>query len=261
MIKFILSEKFILPIVYVVMGVIIYTIIRLAINKISKRKHIDKKRLTIISLVKNIIKYIVCILVVLAILSVYGVDTTSILASIGIVGVIIGLALQDTVKDFLAGVCIIFDNEFSLGDTISISGFTGEVVGFGLISTKVKAATGEVKIISNSLVKEVINYSVNNSSIFIKLDVSYDTDIDKLENILKKMEDKVSKIEGYVGGYKLLGIDEYASSSIVYMVTFNVTNNKRIQAKRDYLKLIRDEFIKEKIEIPYSKLDLYIKEK
>ena len=112
MLDFIKNEKFYLPVAYLLLGIIIYNIIRVLINKISKNKHIDKKKRTIISLIKNIIKYLILIIVALSILSIYGVNTSGILASIGVIGVIIGLALQDLIADFLAGLSIIFDNKY-----------------------------------------------------------------------------------------------------------------------------------------------------
>ena len=121
MIKFITSERFILPIIYVVIGVIVYSIIKALLKKISKAKYVDKKKNTIIELIKNIIKYLIMILTVLAILSVYGVDTKGIVTSIGVAGVVIGLALQDMVADFLAGVLILFDNHYAIGDVVNIS--------------------------------------------------------------------------------------------------------------------------------------------
>ena len=120
MLDFIKNEKFYLPVAYLLLGIIIYNIIRVLINKISKNKHIDKKKRTIISLIKNIIKYLILIIVALSILSIYGVNTSGILASIGVIGVIIGLALQDLIADFLAGLSIIFDNKYSIGDVVSI---------------------------------------------------------------------------------------------------------------------------------------------
>ena len=92
MIDFLKSEKFILPIVYIVIGLVLLRVVKFIVNKISKNKFVDKKRKTIISLIKNIIKYLIYIFVILSILSVYGVDTSGILASLGIAGLVIGLA-------------------------------------------------------------------------------------------------------------------------------------------------------------------------
>ena len=233
MIKFITSEKFILPVIYIIAGVIIYNIIKALVGRISKNKHVDKKKKTIISLVKNIIKYLIMIFVVLGILSTYGVNTSGIITSIGVAGVIIGLALQDIVADFLAGVLILFDNQYAIGDVVTIDNFTGEVIAFGLMTTKIKAATGEVLIFN----------------------------IDTLEKVLNNMKEEVEKIDGYIGNYKLLGIQEFASSSIKYMVTLECNNSKRFQVKRDFNMILKRNLDKAKIEIPYTKVDVYVKEK
>ena len=259
MIDFIASKKFILPIVYIVIGVIVYNVIKFLMKKISKTKYADKKKKTIIALLKNIIKYLIMIFVVLAILSVYGVDTSSIITSIGVAGVIIGLALQDIVADFLAGVLILFDNHYAIGDVVTIDGFTGEVVNFGLMTTKIRAASGEIMILSNSSFKKVINYNMNNTTHYINIDVAYDTDINKLEKCLNEMKDEVEKISGYVGNYKLLGIQEFASSSIKYMVMLECSNSQRFQVKRDFNMILKKYFDKYKIEIPYMKVDVNIR--
>lgn len=261
MIKFITSEKFILPIVYIVIGIIIYNIIKAILKKISKVKYVDKKKNTIIALLKNIVKYLIMILTVLAILSVYGVDTKGIVTSIGVAGVVIGLALQDMVADFLAGVLILFDNHYSIGDVVTLDGFTGTVINFGLMTTKIKAATGELMILHNSSFKKVVNYNMNNTTHYINIDVAYDTNIDKLEKTLKNMEEEVSKIDGYVGNYKLLGIQEFASSSIKYMVMLECENSKRMQVKRDFNMILKRYLDKANIEIPYTKVDVNIRGK
>lgn len=261
MIEFIKSDKFILPIVYIVIGFILYRLFQFIINKVSRVKYVDKKKKTIISLLKNIVKYLVYIFVVLSILSVYGVDTSSILASIGIVGLVVGLALQDIIADFVAGIFILFDNQYTIGDTVSINGFKGEVVGFGLMSTKIKNATGDIMILSNSSFKEVINYSMENTTLYITLDVAYDTDISKLEKVLSEISADALKIENVVGNYKLLGIDEFSASSIKYLVGLECKANCQYQIKREYLKLVKIAFDKNKIEIPFDQLDVHMRRK
>ena len=261
MIDFFKSEKFILPIVYIVIGCILQSLIRVVINKISKNKYVDKKKKTIISLIKNILKWLVYIFVILSILSVYGVDTSGIIASLGIAGLVIGLALQDIIADFVAGIFILFDDQYIIGDVVEVNGFKGEVIGFGLMSTKIKNATGDVLIISNSSFKEVINFSRNNSNLVINLDVAYDTDIDKLEKVLESLREDVLKMENVTGSYNLLGINEFSSSSIKYLVSIECKANYQYQIKRDYFKLVKKAFDKNKIEIPYNKLDVNVRGK
>ena len=259
MIEFFKSDKFILPIVYIVIGIILHTVIKFIMNKISKNKYVDKKKKTIISLIKNILKYLVYIFVILSILSVYGVNTSGIIASLGIAGLVIGLAIQDILADFVAGVFILFDNQYTIGDIVEINGFKGEVISFGLMSTKIKNVNGDILILSNSSFKEVINYSIGNTNLLINLDVSYDTDIDKLEDVLKSLEEDVKKLDNVVGNYSLLGVNEFASSSIKYLVSIECKANCQYQIKRDYFKLVKKAFDKNKIEIPYNKLDVNVR--
>ena len=259
MLEFLKSDKFILPIVYIIIGLVLLRVVRYVVNKISKNKYIDKKRKTIISLIKNILKYLIYIFVILSILSVYGIDTSGILASLGIAGLVIGLALQDIIADFVAGIFILFDDQYTIGDVVEINGFKGEVIGFGIMSTKIKNATGDVLILSNSSFKEVINFSRNNFNLIITLDVAYNTDIDKLEKVLEDLREDVLKMENVLDNYNLLGINEFSSSSIKYIVSIECKANCQYQIKRDYYKLVKKAFEKNKIEIPYNKLDVNVR--
>lgn len=259
MIEFFKSDKFILPIVYFVIGIVLLKIIRFLVDKICKNKYVDKKKKTIISLIKNILKYLVYIFVVLSILSVYGIDTSGILASLGIAGLVIGLALQDLIADFVAGIFILFDDQYIIGDVIEVNGFKGEVIGFGLMSTKIKNATGDVLILSNSSFKEVINYSRNNTNLVITLEVAYDTDIEKLEKLLNDLGEEVNKIENVIGNYKLLGINEFSSSSVKYLVCVECKANCQFQIKRDYFKLVKKCFDKNNIKVPSNRLDVNVR--
>ena len=265
MLDFICSKESYLPIIYVVVGVILYGVIASSINKISKFNlkkgtRADKKKTTVISLIKNLIKYFIAIIVILAILSVYGVDTTSIIASLGVAGVVIGLAFQDIAKDFLAGVFIIFDDAYSVGDYVKINGFMGEVISIGLKETKVRAYTGEILVISNSSFTEVINYSEANSKVIVDINVSYNTNIEKLESIIENMKEEISNIDNVIGNPELLGVSELSSSSIVYSIAVDCKPMTFLAVKRNILKLVKNTLDKNRIEIPYNKLDVYVKE-
>ena len=188
----------------------------------------------------------------------YGVDTTSIIASIGVFAAVIGLAFQDILKDLLAGISIIFDNKFAVGDTVEINGFSGTVIQLGLRTTKIKSFTGEIKSIGNSSFNEVINYSLSDAVLYIKLNVAYDTNLEKLEKVLSDIREDVLKIDGVIT-YELNGVDAFADSSIVYMVSVTCKAPNRYSAKRAFLRLVKDTFDKEKIEIPYTTVDINVR--
>lgn len=261
--SFIFNQKIYLSIIYVVLGIIIYLILKKITKRLSKSIKINevasKRKNTIVSLINNLIKYVIAIFIVLSILNTYGVDISGILASLGIVAVVIGLAFQDIAKDLLSGIFIIFDNQYSVGDMVKINDFTGEVISLGLRTTKIKSFTGEVLIISNSLITEVINYNLENASLVIGINVGYDTDIDKLEKVLLGLNDEIKKYDEVNGKLQLLGIDEFASSSIIYKILIGCKPTTQYGLKRKILKLIKQEFDKNNIEIPYNKLDVNIR--
>lgn len=263
MMDFLKNEKFYMPIIYIVVGIFVYIVIAKMITKISKinikgvGKGTDKRKMTVISLIKNVIKYFIAIVVIVMILSLYGVNTTSLIASLGAVSVIIGLAFQDIIKDFLAGIFIIFDNAYAVGDCVEINGFKGEVVSLGLKTTKIKAYTGEVKILSNSSFNEVINYNLNHSKVVISLPVSYDVSIDYLEDVLKEVKKSIEKNKN-VYSMELLGLDQFADSSIIYAIVVECVAMTHYGVKREVLKLIKEVFDEKGIVIPYQQIDIHI---
>ena len=261
-IDIITSDKVYLPFVYILIGLILNKLLYKVVNKIEVvhkgNRGKDKRRDTIINLVRSIGKYLIVIFVILGILNLYGVDTTSIIDSIGVFAAVIGLAFQDILKDVLAGASIIFDNKYAVGDVVQINGFTGTVIEFGLRTTKIKSFSGEVKSISNSSFSEVINYNLSDADLFIKLNVAYDTDMKKLEDVLLDIKEDILKIDN-VRDYGLLGIDELGDSSIVYMVDVKCKAMSGVPIKRKILRMVKDRFDKEGINIPYTTVDINIK--
>ena len=165
---FLFTEKIYLPILYICIGIIVNGIITRIINRtlnlkqthLRKESYNYKKTETIKSLLVNIVKYLVAIFVILAILPVYGVDITTLLAGLGIIGVVVGLAFQDIAKDLLSGLTIVFENQFAVGDIVEIGNFKGTVIFLGLKTTKIKSLDGKIKVLANRNITEVINYSM-----------------------------------------------------------------------------------------------------
>lgn len=261
-IKFATNEKVYMPIIYILIGVIAYSLLSKVINRLlskhNGKSYKDKRKGTIINLLRSIVKYIVLIFIILGILKLYGVDTTSIIASLGVFAAVIGLAFQDILKDLLAGISIIFDNKYAVGDVVEINGFKGTVVELGLRTTKIKSFSGEIKCIGNSSFNEVTNFNMANADLFLKLNVAYNTDIDKLEKVLEGLRNSIMKIDNVID-YQLLGLDEFSDSSIVYVVDISCKAMTTLGVKRKTLRIVKDAFDKEGISIPYTTVDVNIR--
>lgn len=261
MLKKILVKEVIAPIIIILFFFIIYTIIKRILKRIMglKLSGIDNRRQkTITSLVLNVIKYFFIIIAILMIVSIYGVDTSAIITSIGAVGVVVGLSFQDIIKDFLSGISIIIENQYGIGDVVTIGGFKGEVIALGLRTTKIRAYTGEVNIIANRNIGEIINHSCKNSLAIVDVMVAYEEDLDKVEKVLNELFERLNReIKGLKGKITLLGVNSLDSSGITYRATVETEPMKHIEITRILLKEIKNEFDNKNITIPYNQLVIH----
>lgn len=257
----ILVKEVVGPILIILVSLLVYLVIKSVVNNVFKirNKYIDKRKSkTINGLINNLIKYFIIIIDIVMILDIFGIDTKTLIASLGVVGFVVGLAVQDTLKDFVAGMSIILENQYRVGDTITIKGFRGEVISLGIKSTKIKAYTGEVMIIPNHLIEHVINHSLDKSLAVVDIPVSYDTDLKKLESVLSNLFSKLS-IDGITGDIKILGLESYDDSSISYRVVVDTIPMKHYQVERELKRAIKLELDKNGIEIPFPQVVVHKK--
>ena len=254
----ILTKEVVSPIIIIIVSIFIYFIIKQIVVKMfkaSRKFGIHKKSITIMNLVINIIKYIVIIVAFLSILGVWGIDTKALLASLGIAGVVAGLAMQDILKDFLAGFSIIFDNEYDVGDNIQIGDFRGDVVELGMKNTKIKAYTGEILTVANRNINEVINYSTPYTKCLVDISVSYNADLEKVEKVLnevcKELSEKISYLKSDM---EVLGVYKLDDSAILYRVAADCKPTMDKFLKMEINKAVKIAFDKNKIEIPFPQV-------
>ena len=226
-----------------------------ALKKAKKKS--DKKALTAITVATNVMKYMLYIVSILMILDVWGVDTKALLASLGVVGVIVGLALQDLLKDIIAGTAILTEDQFQVGDNVKIGDFRGDVIYLGLKTTKIRSYSGEIKTIANRNITEVINYSIKSSKSIIDIPTSFEDDIDKIKEILEKECIKIKEETDYIEEIQLLGIEDISESSIIYRIVATTSPSYNLTFKRDFLEEILKEFKKQKLKIPYPQMEVH----
>ena len=251
--NFVVSKLFYGPILIVIGALIGYKIISLALNKVMFKGKSDfekKRRNTLIVLFNSIMKYAVIIMALLMILSVYGIDTTSVLAGLGIAGVVIGLALQDALKDIIGGINIILENYYILGDWVRFNDFIGTVIEFGLKSTKIKSANGEVLVLSNRSVDKIINLSQKQAIITIEVPTLSECDNKKVRKALTSIVDKVKEYN-YVeaNGCAYLGIEKVNATSVVYAFKVKCKQDKQFELRRELLEMVKEVYDKENLKL------------
>ena len=252
------------PIVYIVIGIVAYKIIKSIILKASHHanKRISEQRKqriqTINTLIINIVKYVIVIFVILAILSTLGINVTSILAGLGITTAIIGLAFQDMAKDLIAGFSIISEGNFEIGDTIEVDGFLGEVVFMGLKTTRIQSFNGSTYIVANRYMDKVKNYSLKNSLAIVDVSVAYEEDNERVTKVFNKIIEELNgKIPNATGELRLLGVNELADSSVVYRLVVETKPAKHYETQRFLREEIKKRLDKEKVKIPYNQIEVH----
>lgn len=156
----------------VVVVIILYMIIKRVCNFILDRwagnaKKIERKvssdnnsRIdTILSIFKSLVSFVLSFLAVVMSLSFLGINIAPILATASVAGLAVGFGAQKIVKDVVTGIIILLENQYVVGDRVSMCGFTGEVLELGIRATVVKGDSGEICTISNGEIANVTNFS------------------------------------------------------------------------------------------------------
>lgn len=254
--KYILKREVIAPLIIFLVVIFLLFISKRIIHRIFNFKSIkvnERKKKTIVNLIGNIVKVIIILIAILVMLEIYGIDTKSLVASLGVVGLVVGLALQDLLKDFIVGISIIFEGQYSIGDWVSINGFKGEVIPSSLRVTKLKAYTGEIKIIANRNITELTNYSLDKANLIIDVSVAYESDIDKVRDVLDELCSNI-KEQYKLQEFTCLGIQELADSSIKFRLVANTNYSEQFTLDRNIKREIVKIFAENNITIPYNQV-------
>jgi len=258
--KIVLSYKFYVPVLTICLTFLIIRIsarvVKKLVNKDSKSIEV-KKRNTIVALGENILKYFFIIVACLIILSVWGVDITSFVTGLGILGVVGGSAIQDALKDIIAGINIIMDNYFVVGDIVKLNDFTGEVIEFGLKNTKIKNVDGVVLVVSNREIASVYNLSQKSSSVAITVPVAYEEKEEKVAKILEGVCKQVDELKLTTKSTEYLGIDSLGDSSVNYLLRAYCKAGDQHELKRKILGLVKRELDKKNVKIPYPQIEVH----
>ncbi len=140
---------------------------------------------TMCRLLSSFIKYATIIGMVYYCLMLIGIDTTTLLASAGILSIAITFGAKELVSDILSGLFIIFEGEFRVGDVIQVGSFSGTVMEIGIRTTKINDGSGNVVIIRNSQVSNVTNMTKESSYASVDMDIEYGESLERVESILQ----------------------------------------------------------------------------
>lgn len=215
-------------------------------------------------LLKSVIKYTIVFFGIIFIMSAWGVDTTTILASVGLLGLAISFGAQGLMEDLISGLFLIFERQFEVGDIVKIGDFRGVVHEMGIRTTKfMDQYTLDVKIMKNSDVKDVINASIKLSVAVCDIGISYDEKLEKVENIINEaLPDIAQRHRGAIYNEPVyLGVQSLADSSVVLRIVAKTTEKKKAEVERTLNRELKLLFDSKKISVPYPQLDIHTDKK
>ncbi|MBU5250926.1 mechanosensitive ion channel family protein [Lysinibacillus capsici] len=227
----------------------------------SPLSHSERRQRTISRLLQSVISYVVYFSAIIGILSSLNIKVAGLLAGAGIVGLAIGFGAQSLVKDVITGFFIIFEDQFGVGDYIKINAAEGTVVEIGLRTTKINGATGEQFIIPNGAIGEVINYSVNNSKIFIDLQMATDADFEKAEGVINKYLATLPKMhKELIAAPVFLGVQNVKGTEVTIRIAAETLPQQQYGVARTIRRDITKLFEENNIPMVYPKMMFYGKD-
>jgi small-conductance mechanosensitive channel len=187
---------------------------------------------------------------------------TSVLAAAGIGGIAVGLGAQSLIKDIISGFFIVMEDQYAVGDMITIEGMTGTVENLELRVTKLRNFNGDLYIIPNGEVKKVTNHTRGSKAVIVDIPVAYNSDTEK---VFKTAEKVCSQISGefekvLVEAPRVLGITDLGKDSSNLRIFAKTVANEQWGVERKTRKLIKEEFRKEGIEF-YDRNRILVPEK
>lgn len=247
-------------IIIIIVSIAIYKGISFFLSKSEKKNKLNlidaKKRTTYIKLIRSVIRYIFIIVTVLILLQINGIDVSSVLAGVGILGVVFGLAIQDWLKDIIRGSSILTDSYFAVGDIVKYKEIEGKVIVIGLKTTKIQdLKTNNIISIANRNIEEV---ELVSNVIYVKIPMSYEVDVKKAEQIVDDIILSIKENEN-TDDCKYKGVNELADSSIKYLLEVKCNPQYKLQVKRDALRSVLLGMEKHKISVPYTQIDIHEK--
>jgi small-conductance mechanosensitive channel len=214
---------------------------------------------SIISLTSSLMKYLAFIVILCWGLTIIGVNITTIIASIGILALIVGFSAESLIADVVTGTFMLLENQYNVGDIVEINGFRGIVTSIGIRTTCITDSGDNVKIINNSEMKNILNRSDNSSRAVGDISIPYETDLTALEKKLPAlMQEIYDRNSATLNGLPVyLGVQALEASGILLRFIVEVDEKNIFSAGRLLNRELLLGFKKLGIECPYTRLDVH----
>ncbi len=236
----------------IIISMLVYALI---IFILKKAVHGTNRGLTIIRMLSNFLKWVVVIVAFLCVLGAWGVDIVTLVAGAGILTLVIGLGAQSLIADVIAGIFIVVEGGYQIGDIVIIDGWRGTVQEIGVRTTKLIDAGGDIRVINNSLITSYTNQTKELSVAKIYMNIEYGEDLPKVEKLIREHLEEIGKrIPAIVSVPEYLGVNELGESSVSLFIKANCREEDIFQVQRDLNREFKLLFDANNINIPFPQV-------
>lgn len=252
----------------VVVALIIMFVVRRGLARWARRierryetseDHLDREQgqriVTITGVVRIVAAITVWAVVILTVMAIWAIPMTPLLAVGTTIGVAVGFGAQDFVKDVIAGFFILVEDQYSVGDIVTIASVSGTVEAIALRTTILRDLEGNRHHVPNGAIRVSSNLTSGFSRVVVDVGVSYDTDLDLALPVILDEATIMYRDEDWTAAFmqepELLGVNELDSSSVNIRVVLTTVTEDRWRVKREFLRRIKQRLDGEGIEIPF----------
>jgi len=237
-----------------------------AIKKVVKdtiEEETQKRQKTLIRIFSGALKVIVWLIVIMTILPELGVNVGPILAGAGILGVALGFGAQYMIRDFLAGLFIILENQYRVGDVVCLDDTCGFVEDVTLRKTIMRDLDGKVMHIPNGSFKMAANLTKDYSRAHMNVTVAYKEDFDRVMGIINRVGKEMAEDEPWKGYIKKPiqvlgpGPDKFGDSGVEIKVLGETKPLKQWDTLREFRRRLKKVFDEEGVEIPFPQMSIW----
>ncbi len=251
----ILANKIVQSIIIGIMAWVLCRFLRGRIGKIVKKRD-DQRISTLFGVLSKAVSAAVYFIAALFILQIlFGISPSSVIAATGIVSVALGLGAQSLVKDSINGFFVLLENQYAVGDMVTIGDFCGTVADITLRMTCVENFQGDRLYIPNGTIDRVINHSQADRSVVIDVGVSYDEDIEKARAAMEEiLEEAFSELSYLTKKPQILGVTMLGASAVNIRALAFCAPGDQFMTERELLERVREGLRERGIQIPYNHL-------
>ena len=211
---------------------------------------------TLKGMAANVVRYAVVIFGIIFGLNILGADVLTVIAGLGILALVIGFGAQSLIEDIFAGIFILFEGRFYVGDIISVDGFRGTVRSIGIVSTQIADVGGNIRIMNNSDIRVLTNLSDVSSVAVSIISIAYGADLVKAEKAIEGVLERMPKEfpEMFPVKPKYVGVENLGESSVDLKVTADVHESNIYNARRILNRELKLAMDAAGVEIPFPQV-------